>query len=246
MLNHTSKVPLYLQLAELLEKAINDDVYKEDEKLPSESVLCKSYGVSRITVRQAISLLEQKKMVLTVHGKGSFVKLPMINQRLVKVVTFAKILQEKGLTGYTRIYSFGTIESDPRAEILLGPGRHGPIRCIKLIGFAQGFPMVFYDSLLHPDIAEEIYEQAKAMEREEQAFSTYDLLQNAGISIGEISQSIGAINAGQRLSAILEVPDDMAMIRLESTITDKGRRRVEHKIGIYRGDRYSFELKREM
>ena len=106
MVNHTSSVPLYIQLAAELEEAIYNKEYKDGEKLLSENQLCKQYSVSRITVRQALSKLEQKNLVYSVHGKGTFVRLADMSQSLVKIVSFQKTLEQKGLTGHTEIEEY--------------------------------------------------------------------------------------------------------------------------------------------
>lgn len=54
-------------------KMINDGVFPENTKLPSEPVLAKELGVSRTTLRQALSLLHDDGLVKNIHGKGNFI-----------------------------------------------------------------------------------------------------------------------------------------------------------------------------
>lgn len=56
-LEKNSPIPLYFQLKEDMIKKINNEEYKVNESLPSETQLMTMYGVSRTTVRQAIDLL---------------------------------------------------------------------------------------------------------------------------------------------------------------------------------------------
>ena len=71
--DHGIPQPLYAQIKEALRSRILEGHYKAHEQLPSESELIAAYGVSRITVRQALSDLQNEGLIFRVHGKGSFV-----------------------------------------------------------------------------------------------------------------------------------------------------------------------------
>ena len=62
---------LYEQLAALLREAIGDGTYRS--RLPSEPALASEYGVSRETARRAIRLLVAEGLLVTRHGRGTFV-----------------------------------------------------------------------------------------------------------------------------------------------------------------------------
>ena len=66
-------IPLYYQLETILRKKITSGDYSPDISLPSEDALAVEYEVSRITVRQALSSLEQDGLVIRQRGKGTFV-----------------------------------------------------------------------------------------------------------------------------------------------------------------------------
>jgi len=246
-LNQNSEIPLYRQLAEKLEKSINSGFYLEKEKLPSENNLCKIYDVSRITVRQAMDLLEQKGLIYTVHGKGTFVKFPVISQQLFKIVNFSKILQDQGLTGHTIVHAYtNDIKIDEKTENIMKTSQFGHLSRLELVGFAQGIPIVYYNSLLRKDLGTKMHKHALELMEQGNPFSTYDILHIAKVRVGKISQIIRACNAGQEIANILKVPQEMAIFVLESVIFDINKVPIEHKLGYYRGDKFSFELKREV
>ena len=132
MINHNSSVPMYLQISRQLSEAIQQGGYNPGDKLPSESTLCQQYDVSRITVRQALNLLIQQDMAFSVHGKGTFVKPPAINHELNKIISFSRVLQQKGLKGHTRIQSFSPEFQDEAAQSRLGKN----VSNLNLIGYA--------------------------------------------------------------------------------------------------------------
>ena len=66
-------VPLYYQLANLLtEKIVSRELHTGD-RLPTEVELVEQYGISRITVRQALRLLEEEGLIRREVGRGTFV-----------------------------------------------------------------------------------------------------------------------------------------------------------------------------
>lgn len=69
------------QAAVDLRRAIMDDAFGEDGRLPSEPALSRQLGVSRPTVRQAISLLEQEGLVVRRQGLGTFVLSTVVELR---------------------------------------------------------------------------------------------------------------------------------------------------------------------
>ena len=73
MLDHESAIPVYRQLATLLQTAITSGKLAPGRPLPSESTLMGEHGVSRDTVRKAVGLLRDEGLVVTVQGKGSYV-----------------------------------------------------------------------------------------------------------------------------------------------------------------------------
>jgi DNA-binding GntR family transcriptional regulator len=67
-------IPQYRKLYEVLRKHISDGVYQEGDLLPSENELCQLYGMTRPTVRQALSTLANDGYIRKHQGKGSIVR----------------------------------------------------------------------------------------------------------------------------------------------------------------------------
>ncbi|HEY4553457.1 MAG TPA: GntR family transcriptional regulator [Bacillaceae bacterium] len=70
---HKGKKPLYIGVYDILFKKIMDGAFPADSKLPTEPELAKMLGVSRMTLRQALALLQDDGLVKSIHGKGNFV-----------------------------------------------------------------------------------------------------------------------------------------------------------------------------
>src|SRR6478609_8080891 len=68
-----SPVPFYFQLSELLEQEVTSGRWEPGFRLPSEPELCRSFGLSRTTIRQALGRLEQEGLIERRKGQGTFV-----------------------------------------------------------------------------------------------------------------------------------------------------------------------------
>jgi GntR family transcriptional regulator len=67
-------IPLYTQLADILRERIKSGELPPRSLVPSESYLQQEQGVSRGTVRTAISILRDEGLVVTITGRGTFVR----------------------------------------------------------------------------------------------------------------------------------------------------------------------------
>ncbi|MEU2614651.1 winged helix-turn-helix domain-containing protein [Micromonospora sp. NPDC007271] len=73
MVDPLSPTPLYVQVADLVAKRIADGELEPLRPIPSESQLQQEYGVARGTVRQAVRLLRERGLVMTVPQRGTYV-----------------------------------------------------------------------------------------------------------------------------------------------------------------------------
>lgn len=63
----------YEQLANILERKIRSGAFALGSRLPGEMLLSQEYGVGSNTVRRALDILRERKLVVTVRARGSFV-----------------------------------------------------------------------------------------------------------------------------------------------------------------------------
>ena len=72
--DHMDPTPLYVQLANILRRMIESGELEPRAPLPSESYLQQEHGVARGTVRMAVRILRDEGLVVTIGGRGSFVR----------------------------------------------------------------------------------------------------------------------------------------------------------------------------
>lgn len=73
ILNHSSMVPIYEQLTEQIKAAATSGDLKEGDALPSVRTLAAELRISALTVKKAYDRLEEEGIIVTVHGKGSYI-----------------------------------------------------------------------------------------------------------------------------------------------------------------------------
>jgi len=73
-IDHESAVPVYRQLADALRAQIESGDLEPGRRIPSETELEAASGLARGTIRKSIETLRDEGLVLTVKGKGTFVR----------------------------------------------------------------------------------------------------------------------------------------------------------------------------
>jgi GntR family transcriptional regulator len=102
-LDRSSVEPLYRQLASTLLYMIETGELAVAQRLPSETVLMASFGVSRITVRQANELLVQYGKIISHRGKGTYVAGRVLRHDLDALQGFYAALRSQGIEPKTNL-----------------------------------------------------------------------------------------------------------------------------------------------
>jgi GntR family transcriptional regulator len=119
-LERNSAVPMYVQLAALIEAHIRSGRLKPGEGLESESKLCKRLSISRVTARLAIDELAKKALVERRQGKGTYVAHPQLRHDPSDVNNFFDTLFARGINPASRLIAFGLAR--PPREMTLAFG----------------------------------------------------------------------------------------------------------------------------
>jgi GntR family transcriptional regulator len=103
-LPHAAPAPLYTQIKDALRERILDGRYAPHDRMPSEAELTASFGVSRITVRQALSHLQNEGLIFRIHGKGTYVSQPpKAYQDLAQLQGFGEAMSRIGYEALNRV-----------------------------------------------------------------------------------------------------------------------------------------------
>src|SRR5215212_8761174 len=102
VVNRSSPVPLYFQVAEQLERAIFDGMLAPGDRIANEVALADQLGLSRPTMRQAIQLLVDKGMLVRKRGVGTQVVNAPI-RRTVELTSLYDDLKRSGRQAETQV-----------------------------------------------------------------------------------------------------------------------------------------------
>lgn len=124
--------------------------YKPGSRLASESELARQLRVSRVTLREALRVLEEDGVVVRRHGIGTFVKDggPVLASRLDLNFGVTDVIESQGMEAGTLLVSIGVQLADPTTAEKLRLGSDTRIWRIERVRTANGKPLVFSTDVL--------------------------------------------------------------------------------------------------
>jgi len=142
---------LYVKLKNILAAQIQEGRYSTGQKMPTEAELCAMYGISRVTVRQALTLLENEGTVVKQQGKGTFLASKRFRPKLSSMYSFSTMLEALGVEQTVKVlYCDKTIPNEETAAALNLNGETLVWR-LERVRFADGVPYVYENSYLSCD-----------------------------------------------------------------------------------------------
>lgn len=233
-LNEVSRLPLYVQLKELIKEKIEKGEWKINDKIPSERDLEKDYDVSRMTVRKAIIELVNEDILIRKQGKGTFVKELRIEQDLVKLKSFTQEMRLRGLNPSTRVIDAVEIlpDIDVRNKLKLNLGENAFV--LKRLRLANDEPMAYEVSYLAEKFCSGLFNRNLNQ-------SLYQVLtKEFNIQLNYAMQSLEAGIASIKEAELLNIAENDPILILERLTIDGQERPIEFVKSIYRGDKFKF------
>lgn len=111
-LDPESGAPLYLQVERNLAQRIESGEWQPGEQIPSEGELGTAYGVSRITVRQALARLVDRGLLVRERGRGTFVRDNSLIAGARGVTSFTAELADMGLAAGSKVLDRSVVTAD--------------------------------------------------------------------------------------------------------------------------------------
>jgi len=234
-INHESKIPLHVQVEELMRNLIESATYKGGAFLPKEVELANRLGVSRNTIRQATNKLEHEGLLKRKKGVGTKVaEKKSLSTGLDHWYSFTQEMRERGIHVDNLFLKAEFVQVNEKvAQFFNIPLQQDVLKLSKLKG-AEGEPIVYFESYFHPRIG---------LTREEN-FSKplYTLLEEKfGVQVVRSNEKITASLAGKMAKKLNIAAGDPILIR-ERFVYDPGERPIEYNMGFYRADKFTYSL----
>ncbi|HEU5139265.1 MAG TPA: GntR family transcriptional regulator [Bacillales bacterium] len=234
MVDKQSPLPIYFQLEEEIKNRIDQKELVPGDLIPSEREFAEQHGISRMTVRQAISDLVNEGYLYRQKGKGTFVARKKIEQPLHRVTSFTEDMIARGMKPSSRLVRFEVVSvSDQTAEELAVESSE-PAYEIKRVRLADGLPMALETNIIPVRLAEGLTE-------EHAHGSLYDYVAGSLPSpIDYARQVIESSAAHESESEALGIPkgSPILLIRQNTYLADGTP--FELVKSAYRADRYKF------
>ncbi|MEO8288205.1 MAG: GntR family transcriptional regulator [Chloroflexota bacterium] len=141
-----SAVPLYYQLEQALRSQIQSGVWKPGDMITSERELMQAAGVSRATVRQAISNLINEGVLERMHGRGTFVAHRKLEQEMRSVYSFAEQMARQGVQLEDRLLQRHQVPAAPDLANLLAVAPGSPLIHIRRVRYLRDVPLMLDSS----------------------------------------------------------------------------------------------------
>lgn len=237
LLKANSPVALYHQLKSILAKKIMSGEWQSGDRLPPEYELCKQYDVSRITVRQALSELEQEGLVKRRQGVGTFVTLPKIEQQLTSFYSFSEEFRKRGLKPHNEVVKLELIQPSSKVRKALNLPENEQVYYMKRLRYADETLMAieatYLPAKLFPGLTKE----------ELDTTALYDVMRDRfGVVTDSANESFGAVAISSKDAKLFNLPAGHPALDLER-LTYSGEQCVEYTSGVVRGDKFRFQVK---
>ncbi|WP_406165391.1 GntR family transcriptional regulator [Streptomyces sp. NBC_00996] len=233
-LDRSSPVPLYYQLAQQLESAIQRDVLSPGSLLGNEVELAGRLGLSRPTVRQAIQTLVDKGLLVRRRGVGTQVVHSQV-KRPLELSSLYDDLETAGQSPTTQVLHNEVEPASPEVAAALGIAEGSGVHRVDRLRLTHGQPVAALCNYIPEGLLD--VDTARL-----ESTGLYRMMRAAGITLHSARQSVGARSATQEEAERLHEPAGAALLTMRRTAYDDTGRAVEYGTHIYRASRYAFEF----
>ncbi len=230
---------LYLQVIDEIKQNINQGIYKEKEKLPSEFDLSKQLGVSRATLREALRILEEENIVIRRHGVGTFVNSkPTFMSGIEQLSSITDMIKQGGMKPGTIFLSSqvqGSTEEDARrfqCEV------NEDVLLVERVRTANSDPVVYCIDKVPQKYLPKNFEYKQE--------SLFEILESqAGKHISYAVTHIEPVGYHEKISPILQCEPETALLVLKQMHYDLDDEPILYSLNYFKADQFSFHVLRK-
>jgi len=233
-----TREPLYVAVAKRLRQEITEGVFQGQDRLPSEEKLAEELGVSRTTVREALSALEREGLLRRVHGVGTWIthgKRVPIGTGMERITSYTEYVRRFGFEPGTKLARFEWAKATRKHK-------EDFQRDLDVVGVltrvrtADGEPLMLAYDVGPPEVFGEDF----TVDQLEESFFAY--LARRGLRLNYSEMDITAITADKELAELLEVEPGVPLLMLDDRYFDYSGQVLLWSRNIYRVDRCTLKM----
>lgn len=233
-LEKKSQSPLYQQLMNRLKNDIVSGLYPAGARIPSEQLLCETYGVSRVTVRKAMLDLVQEGLLVRRQGKGTFVADERIQRNLQQVTSFSDACRLMGHTAGAQLISAELVPASAEDVEKLNLKDETSVVEICRLRLCDGEPVMLESNRFPQRYDFLLQEKANG--------SLYELLAQHCIMPASALHDISLGYATPSVSRHLSCSPGDALLLLDELVFNQHGEPLHLSRQWIRGDRYTFRI----
>ncbi len=190
----STSVPKYQAIHSVLRQQILDGDLVAGSQLPPQQQLADRFGVTLMTLRQAIAQLESEDLVRAERGRGTFVSDRPVDLSIGNLSSFSSQMRAAGIKLTTRVLDDRMVVHDAAALAL---GEPGSVRCLTRLRLIRKIPIALQRSYLAESVP-----LAKGSLK---GASLYDAIESAmGWTVSRALETISAVGLDDADAAVLD------------------------------------------
>lgn len=207
------------------------------ERLPSDSDLCREFGVSRMTARNAMQRLADAGLVQRIPGRGSFAAERPAHRSADRLLAFSQEMRRHGRHPSSRLIDREVRAANEVEAAALRVRPRDPVVVVRRLRLADGVPIAVETATLNRSMADAI------MHADLETGSLHEALAGAGVHLRRGQATISAEAAAADDAALLGVAVGTPLLVERRVIVDSHGRSVERTESRYPGDRYALDVR---
>lgn len=219
----------YIQVRDYLRALVTHEL-KVADAIPSERELCERFGVSRMTVRQAVDALVVEGLLDRVQGKGTFVARPKVDLQ-VRLASFGDEMRRRGLSPSSRMVSAEVQVAPHDVAEMLNLAKGEQVYYLYRVRLADGEPMALEQTWIPTHLAPGFFDPVPPE-------SVYGALTSRGLKPEWGEDTVDADEASVEEAGLLGIEPLRAVLRIARR-TFSGDVAIEYARSAYRADRYT-------
>jgi GntR family transcriptional regulator len=224
---------LYFQIRQSLLDQIRSEELKPGDSVPSEQAISAQFGVSRMTVRQALKSLADLGVIYSRRGKGTFVAGNKLEKSFRQVLSFTEEMAASGSTANSRVLKFRIEDADESASEALRVPIGEKLISLRRLRLADSVPMGIEWSRIPLSLCPDLQ---KAFQPKSSLYQV--LSQRYGIKVAVTDEVAEAGIADAEQARLLQIPRRAPVFLFSRISYVESGKAVEYVISVYRGDRY--------
>lgn len=237
----SSPLPLYFQIAHLLEEQIESGRYKVGARLPNEKQLAIEHGVSLITVRGAMRVLIDKRLIVRYSGKGTFVAARLPVKKMWAIGSLNDLIAT-GMKSTLRLIWHHKVY--PAADIAakFSFAANEKVFCLRTVRESDGETFMLTDTFHPREIAARLKKSDFTSSRSLSRLVISIVEENTGKKAASVRQAISVLAAPQDIARTLKVEAGEPLLVVERDFFDQRGELLQAAKAYYRTDHYKYVM----